>query len=81
MATPLPVGTGEFPIIVLQGQEVLSGEQVGMASVIGQKPVVLNFWAAECLPCRPQPPELQKCYDGYREEILVLAVDLGQFTG
>ena len=59
MATPLPVDTGDFPIIVLQGQEALGGEQVGMASVIGQKPVVLNFWGAECLPCRGQLPELE----------------------
>lgn len=72
---------GDFPVIVLQGQDVLGGERVGMASIVGQKPVVLNFWAAECLPCQGELPVFQNFYDAYRDEILVLAVDLGQFTG
>ena len=71
----------DFPIIVTQGQDVLGGEQVGMASVVGSKPVVLNFWAAECPPCRAELPEFQKFYGEHRDEILVLGVDLGQFTG
>ena len=71
----------DFPIVVSQGQDVLGGEQVGMASLVGEKPVILNFWAAECPPCRAELPEFQKFYGEYRDEVLVLGVDLGQFTG
>ena len=71
----------DFPIIVSQGQDVLGGEQVGMASVVGDKPVIMNFWAAECPPCRAELPEFQKFYGEHRDEILVLGIDLGQFTG
>ena len=71
----------DFPIVVSQGQDVLGGEQVGMASLLGGKPIVLNFWAAECPPCRAELPEFQKFYGEHRDEILVMGVDLGQFTG
>lgn len=71
----------DFPIIVSQGQEVLGGEQVAMASLLGQRPVVLNFWAAECPPCRAELPEFQRFHENYADRVLVLGIDLGQFTG
>ena len=71
----------DFPIIVSQGQDILGGEQVAMASLVGEKPVVLNFWAAECPPCRAELPEFQKFYGEYHDDVLVLGIDLGQFTG
>ena len=71
----------DFPIIVSQGQDILGGERVAMASLVGGKPVVLNFWAAECPPCRAELPEFQKFYGEYHDRVLVLGIDLGQFTG
>ena len=70
----------DFPIIVSQGQDILGGEQVGMASLVGEKPVIMNFWAAECPPCRAELPEFQKFYGEYHDKVLVLGIDLGQFT-
>ena len=71
----------DFPIVVSQGQDILGGEQVGMASLVGEKPVIMNFWAAECPPCRAELPEFQKFYGEYHDRVLVLGIDLGQFTG
>ena len=45
------------------------------------RPVVLNFWARFCTPCWSEMPELQDFYDEHGEEILLLGVDIGQFTG
>jgi thiol-disulfide isomerase/thioredoxin len=70
----------DFPIIVSQGQDILGGDQVAMASLVGERPVVLNFWAAECPPCRAELPEFQEFHEEYGDRILVLGVDLGQFT-
>lgn len=70
----------DFPIIVSQGQDILGGEQVDMASLVGEKPVIMNFWAAECPPCRAELPEFQKFYGEYHDKVLVLGIDLGQFT-
>ena len=71
----------DFPIIVSQGQDIVGGEQVAMASLVGEKPVIMNFWAAECPPCRAELPEFQKFYGEYHDRVLVLGIDLGQFTG
>ncbi len=71
----------DFPIIVSQGQDVLGGQQVAMASLTGEKPVALNFWAAECPPCRAELPEFQSFHEEYGDRVLVLGIDLGQFTG
>ena len=71
----------DFPITVSQGQDILGGEQVAMASLVGEKPVVLNFWAAECPPCRAELPEFQSFHEEFGDRVLVLGVDLGQFTG
>ena len=81
--TPIPDEdlAPDFLVTVTQGQDALGGEQVAMASLVGEKPVVMNFWAAECPPCRAELPEFQKFYGEYRDEVLVLGIDLGQFTG
>ena len=71
---------GDFPIIVSQGQDALGGERVAMASLLGERPVVLNFWAAECPPCRAELPEFQSFHEEYGDRVLVLGIDLGQFT-
>ena len=71
----------DFPIIVSQGQDILGGDEVAMESLVGDKPVVLNFWAAECPPCRAELPEFQEFHEEYGDRIIVLGVDLGQFTG
>ena len=81
-STPVPPGdlAADFVIIVSQGQDILGGDNVAMASLVGEKPVVLNFWAAECPPCRAELPEFQEFHEEYGDRILVLAVDLGQST-
>ncbi len=71
----------DFPIMVSQGQDVLGGEQVAMAALVGEKPIIMNFWAAQCPPCRAELPEFQKFHSEYQDRILVLGIDLGQFTG
>ncbi len=40
-------------------------------------PVVINFWATWCIPCRVEMPELQAFHDAH-PAIPVLAVNLGE---
>jgi cytochrome c biogenesis protein CcmG/thiol:disulfide interchange protein DsbE len=44
------------------------------------KAVVVNFWASWCIPCRDEAPVLQKTYERYRDEgLVVLGVDVNDF--
>ena len=73
---------GDFEIVAYQSVAELGGERVQFSAVLAQgKPVVLNFWAGLCPPCRAEMPEFQEVYDQFAGRILLLGIDLGPFTG
>jgi peroxiredoxin len=42
------------------------------------KPVILNFWATWCRPCRAEMPALQRAWEKVRGEgVMLLAVNMG----
>lgn len=44
------------------------------------KAVVVNFWASWCIPCREEAAVLQKTYERYRDQgLVVLGVDVNDF--
>jgi len=57
--------------------ELLDGDRVALAGLIGKQPIYLKFWATWCKPCRAQMPHLEAAYRTYRDRIAVYAVDLG----
>lgn len=69
-----------FSVTLYQGEGELGAQEVELAQLRG-KPVVLNFWAGLCPPCRAEMPDLQEFYEGYKDRVTLLGVDLGQFTG
>lgn len=40
------------------------------------KPIVINFWASWCGPCREEAPDLVSLYDEYKDEIDIYAVNM-----
>ena len=71
----------DFSVTMFQGQDVVGGQEVSLHSLFGDKPIVLNFWAGLCPPCRAEMPDLQEFYDKFEDRVLLLGIDLGQFTG
>ena len=53
----------------------LEGNAVSLSGFRG-KPVILNFWASWCGPCKSEMPDFQEKYGQYGEEIHFLMVNL-----
>ena len=71
----------DFELTVYQGAAALGGETVQFSDVLAQgKPVVLNFWAGLCPPCRVEMPDLQELYEDFDGQILIVGVDIGPFS-
>jgi thiol-disulfide isomerase/thioredoxin len=68
--------------VAYQGEDQLGGRQVDVAGLLGRgKPVILNFWAGLCPPCRAEMPSFQRVHDEYKDSLTVVGVDIGPFVG
>ena len=55
--------------------------KLDLASLRG-KPVVLNFWASWCVPCKGEAPMLEQAWQQYRKQgVVFLGVDYHDVTG
>lgn len=69
----------DFRITLYQGVTELGGtRQINLASLHG-KPLVLNFWAGLCPPCRAEMPGFQQFYDDFKDDLTLIGVDIGPF--
>jgi len=60
-----------FELPLLDGSGVLTDED------LQGKPVVVNFWASWCIPCREEAPLLQKTWLEYRDQgVVFLGVNI-----
>jgi len=68
-----PVLVGDTPYeFALQG---IDGEIQTLSQFIGQ-PILINFWATWCGPCRIEMPEIQAVWEEYKDDgLVVLALD------
>ena len=72
----------DFPVTIYQGAGYQDGDQVLFSDLLAQgQPVVLNFWAGLCPPCRLEMPDLQTVSDAYQGQVLLFGLDVGPFTG
>ena len=70
----------DFSFTLFQGGSELGGKHLTIHQLDG-KPVILNFWAGLCPPCRAAMPDLQAFYNDNKEDVTLIGVDIGQFMG
>ena len=51
------------------------GNTVKLSDFYG-KPILLNFWATWCPPCKAEMPDLQEAYEIYGDEVCFVMVNL-----
>ena len=74
-------GPGDFRLVAYQGADIFGGKQSHFAAVFDQgKPVVLNFWAGLCPPCRAEMPGFQKVSTELSGQVLFVGIDIGPFV-
>jgi cytochrome c biogenesis protein CcmG/thiol:disulfide interchange protein DsbE len=59
------------PTFALSG---LDGKTYQLSEI--KKPVLINFWASWCDPCRVETPHLIKLYENYKGQFEILAVNV-----
>lgn len=58
--------------------ETLAGDAVGPSHYRGG-PVIINFWGTFCPPCVEETPALQRMYEKYKDQgVVMLGVNLGE---
>jgi thiol-disulfide isomerase/thioredoxin len=69
-------------LVAYQGEDVLGGRDVNFTDISKRgRPVVLNLWAGLCPPCRQEMPAFQRVYEDYKDELILVGVDVGPFVG
>ena len=57
----------------------IDGNEIKLSDFRG-KPVILNFWASWCGPCKAEMPDFEEAYKTYGEDIQFLMVNLTDGT-
>lgn len=56
--------------------ELLSGEGQMSSDELRGKPVVINFWASWCVPCRDEVPMLSEAEERYGDQVTFVGIDI-----
>lgn len=70
----------DFEFSMFQGIDEVGFRDGNLAQLHG-RPIVLNFWAGLCPPCRAEMPQFQAFYEEFRDRIQLVGIDIGIFTG
>jgi cytochrome c biogenesis protein CcmG, thiol:disulfide interchange protein DsbE len=83
--TKPPAPTFDLPVIWTQAptwssaqQDALTDGRVALTEIRGH-PLILNFWASWCVPCKREAPILAASARAHAEEVTLLGIDVQDF--
>ena len=68
----------DFEFSVYQADGYQEGDTVRLSDLQG-RPVVLNFFAGACPPCRAEMPDLEAVSQQFADDVVILGIDVGPF--
>lgn len=73
----------DIDIVMYQGEAAVGGSRVRLSQLWRRgTPIVLNFWAGLCPPCRAELPDFQRLFmDRGNGRFTLIGVDVGPFVG
>ena len=73
----------DVEIVMYQGDAAVGSSKIRLSRLWGKgKPVVLNYFAGLCPPCRTELPDFQRLYAGSaKDKFILIGVDVGSFVG
>jgi len=74
-APEAPRPQGRRPVAPSFVLDTLDGRELHLAQLRG-KPVVLNFWASWCAPCRAEMPVLARAWQRHRQHVHFVGVNV-----
>src|ERR1051325_7275983 len=82
LAGQSPVQTAATPAAAITDPKITQIDIVGLKRLIkpNGKPLLINFWATWCDPCREEYPDLVKLDEQYKGKIDFLTVSLDEAT-
>lgn len=64
-----------FRVPTLEPYRDVWGDTIEYAEFVGSGPLVINFWASWCLPCRNEAPLLEAAWQKYGESVRFLGIN------
>jgi thiol-disulfide isomerase/thioredoxin len=74
---------GDFVLNLYTESGEIAGDSVVFDELIASddRPILLNFWASNCPPCRAEMPALELAWQEYGDKVLFIGVDVGPYVG